>query len=70
MGDVDYGGFVGLKTDLQILNGFVGLKADLQLLEEICRPEGRVTFVGVCRPEDRPTFINDRPTIAGRGLLV
>ena len=51
MGDVDYGGFVGLKTDLQILNGFVGLSADLQLLGGICRPE-------------------DRPTTAGRGLLV
>ena len=33
MGDVDYGGFVGLKTDLQLLG-------------EVCWPEGRVTFVG------------------------
>ena len=56
MGDVDYGGFVGLKTDLQILNGllvcrptyncwerFVGLKTDLQLLGEVCWSEGRFT---------------------------
>ena len=33
MGDVDYGGFVGLKTDLQILRW-------------ICRPKGRPTIVG------------------------
>ena len=46
MGDVDYGGFVGLKTDLQILNGFVGLKADLQLLGGICWSEGRPTTAG------------------------
>ncbi len=46
MGDVDYGGFVGLKTDLQILNGFVGLKAGLQILRWICRPKGRPTIAG------------------------
>jgi len=33
MGDVDYGGFVGLKTDLQILRW-------------ICRPKGRPTTAG------------------------
>lgn len=60
MGDVDYGGFVGLKTDLQILNGFVGLKAGLQILRWICRPKGRPTIGGWVL-----SIMNDRPTISG-----